>query len=117
MTTNTELGIADMVRHHRRRAGLTQKQLSQLAGVSHATIGRMEAELNQPTIDTLQKVAEVLGVSLEGLAPKRKRNAPGICIWNLETGKLIGILGPDGIVRNHGRILGTRDEILNQVKE
>jgi len=67
MTSNTELGIADLVRHHRRAAGLTQKQLGELAGVNQITIGRIEANITDPKVDTVKRITKALGIRIEDL--------------------------------------------------
>ena len=66
----------------RKRAGLTQRALADLAGVSPAYIGRIEAPLNRienPPERTLQRIADALGVHLRwlsrGTGPVRRRAA------------------------------------------
>jgi transcriptional regulator with XRE-family HTH domain len=48
--------------------GLSQDKLSRMADVSHATIIKIESGgIQSPTIDTVQKIAKALGVSLDNL--------------------------------------------------
>ncbi|MFI5255345.1 MAG: helix-turn-helix transcriptional regulator, partial [Candidatus Limnocylindrales bacterium] len=42
-----------MVRHARRRAGLTQRQLSALVGIPQETIARIERGRTDPRVGTL----------------------------------------------------------------
>ena len=60
--------IAKNIKKHRKEKGLSQDKLSRLADVSHATIIKIESGgIQSPTIDTVQKIAKVLGVGLEDL--------------------------------------------------
>jgi transcriptional regulator with XRE-family HTH domain len=63
---------ARMLRYARRRAGLTQRQLAELAGVSQATVGRIEARLMTPRVDTLDRLLRATG---QGLALEEVRGA------------------------------------------
>lgn len=47
---------------HRRRRGLTQRQLGELAGVAHTTVQRLEALNRGAYPQTLRKLAIALGV-------------------------------------------------------
>ena len=44
--------------------GITQEQLSSLSGVGIKTIYKLEQGLGNPTLDTLEKVLDVLGLEL-----------------------------------------------------
>jgi len=52
---------------HRRRRGLTQRQLGELAGVSHTTVQKLETLQRGAYPKTLRKVATALGVAPEDL--------------------------------------------------
>jgi transcriptional regulator with XRE-family HTH domain len=52
---------------HRRRRGLTQRQLGELAGVAHTTIQKLETLQRGAYPKTLRKVATALGVAPEDL--------------------------------------------------
>jgi transcriptional regulator with XRE-family HTH domain len=52
---------------HRRRRGLTQQQLSELAGVAHTTVQKLESLQRGAYPKTLRKVATALGVAPEDL--------------------------------------------------
>jgi phage repressor protein C with HTH and peptisase S24 domain len=66
--------IASRLARARERAGLTQQQLGNLAGVSQSTIGNIEAGLRQSR-GSLPQIAEALGVRLKWL---RDGEEPGI---------------------------------------
>lgn len=60
--------ISKNIRKLRKAKDLSQDKLSRLADVSHATIIKIESGgIQNPTIDTVQKIAKALGVSLDDL--------------------------------------------------
>ena len=52
---------------HRRKRGLTQRQLGELAGVAHTTVQRLESLKRGAYPQTLRKLATALGVDPEEL--------------------------------------------------
>jgi transcriptional regulator with XRE-family HTH domain len=52
---------------HRRRLGLTQRELGELAGVAHTTVQRLESLRRGAYPQTLRKLATALGVAPEEL--------------------------------------------------
>jgi predicted transcriptional regulator len=54
-----------MVRHARRRAGLTQRQLAAKAGIPQETIARIERGRVDPRVSTLDRLLEACGFGLE----------------------------------------------------
>lgn len=68
--------IGEKIKHWRQKRGLTQKQLAEKAGLTIATIGRIEVDIRHGTnITTLQRIADGLGISLDKLLnpPKEGR--------------------------------------------
>ena len=60
--------IGKNIRQLRKKLGLSQDKLSKLAGVAYNTIVKIESGENpNPTIETAQKIAKVLDVSLNKL--------------------------------------------------
>jgi len=60
--------IAKNIKKYRKEKGLSQDKLARLADVAHATIIKIESGgIQSPTIDTVQKIAKALGVSVENL--------------------------------------------------
>lgn len=55
------------VRDARQDAGLTQHQLAERAGVSAATVYRVEAGRHRPTRSTLRVIADALAVPVDAL--------------------------------------------------
>jgi transcriptional regulator with XRE-family HTH domain len=52
---------------HRRRRGLTQRQLGELSGVAHTTVQRLEALNREAYPQTLRKLATALRVEPKDL--------------------------------------------------
>lgn len=60
--------IAKNLRKMREAKGLSQEKLARLADVANNTIIKIEGEKNQnPTLDTLKKIAKALGISVDDL--------------------------------------------------
>ena len=60
--------ITKNLRKMREAKGLSQEKLARLADVANNTIIKIEAGKNQnPTLETLKKVAQALGVSVDDL--------------------------------------------------
>lgn len=61
------MNIGENIKLFRKKNKLTQKQLSELIGVSTITIQNYENNRRTPSIDTLQNISEVLNISLNQL--------------------------------------------------
>ena len=60
--------LAKNIERLRRAKGLSQEKLARLADVANNTLIKMESGENQnPTLDTLKKVAKALDVSVDEL--------------------------------------------------
>jgi len=60
--------IGKNIRRLRKSRGLSQDRLSKLADVSYNSIIKLETGgIRNPTIETLQKIAKALGVSVDDL--------------------------------------------------
>lgn len=60
--------IAKNIRKLRKKKGLSQDKLSKLADISHNTVIKIESgAIQSPTIDTAQKIAKALNVSVDVL--------------------------------------------------
>ena len=55
------------IRDARKRAGLTQVQLSEATGIDQASISRMENGKQGITLEYLKRIAQALGVELGDL--------------------------------------------------
>jgi len=86
MTTKTNGDLAANVRLLRKQKGLTQVELAQRIGCSQAVITAYEKGRKKPSIDTLARLAEVLGASTDQIVGKRavpntKRPAKNPKLW------------------------------------
>ena len=60
--------IAKNIKKLRKKLGISQDKLSKMADISHNTIIKIESGgIQNPTIETAQKIAKALGVSLDEL--------------------------------------------------
>ena len=66
---STEIStISKNIRRIRKKKGVSQDKLSKLAEVAYNTIIKIESgAIQNPTIETVQKIARALGVSLDEL--------------------------------------------------
>ena len=67
MNAVREMGA--LVRFHRKKAGLTQKQLADFARVGKTVVFDIEKGKTTVRLDTLAKVLSVLNISLEVSSP------------------------------------------------
>lgn len=52
------------IRYYRKEKGYTQEQLAEITGISKMSIRRYETGERQPKIETVQKIADGLGVDI-----------------------------------------------------
>ena len=65
---STSQNLANNIKRLREAKGLSQEKLARLADVANNTLIKMESGENQnPTLDTLKKVAKAFGVSVDDL--------------------------------------------------
>jgi transcriptional regulator with XRE-family HTH domain len=57
--------IVETLKKRRSRLQVTQETLALLTGVSLRTIKQLEAGKGNPTLETIQKLADVLGLELQ----------------------------------------------------
>jgi len=66
--SNEKTIIAKNIKKLRNQRGLSQDKLSKLADISHNTIIKIESgAIQSPTMNTAQKIAKALDVSLDDL--------------------------------------------------
>lgn len=59
--------IGERIRTNRKQQCLTQEVLADKAGIDRSHMGFIEQGRRHPTVTTLQKIADALGISLEEL--------------------------------------------------
>ena len=69
MSRDIRKQISNRIRELRAKRGLTQQKLAEGAGLDYKTIQRLEGKTPRfhPNIDTLEKIARALGVSVSDL--------------------------------------------------
>jgi y4mF family transcriptional regulator len=57
--------IGSTIKNRRKELGITQPHLAELAGISTNTLYKLERGQANPSLDVLNKLAEVLGMELK----------------------------------------------------
>ncbi|OPX28247.1 MAG: hypothetical protein B1H08_06235 [Candidatus Omnitrophica bacterium 4484_171] len=66
--------LSSNIKKLRKRKQLSQEKLARLADISYNTIVKIESgKANNPTFDTLSKLADVLNVSIDRLVGRRRK--------------------------------------------
>lgn len=55
--------VAELIRETRRTKGLTQKEIGEMLGISESTFNRYENGTANLSLETVEKVANILGVN------------------------------------------------------
>jgi transcriptional regulator with XRE-family HTH domain len=64
------MNAGNILRYARRKANLSQRELGHRAGVTQATISRIEEALISPRFDTMERLLDVCGFQLQAI-PRR----------------------------------------------
>lgn len=67
--------LNEVIRIMRKRRGLTQEQLAECLGISVMTVRRWEWGERTPDADYIQKISQVLGVSISELMGEEKTDS------------------------------------------
>lgn len=67
MGINEVVQIGNKIRKLRSEKGFTQKEMASLTGIPHSTYSNYENNNREPSSEQLEKIANVLGISLEDL--------------------------------------------------
>ena len=62
--------IGQRIKAARKNAGLTQKELGQRLGVAYQTLAQWENDLRKPKMETLERIADALGVPISEICSK-----------------------------------------------
>ncbi|MBD2753753.1 helix-turn-helix domain-containing protein [Spirosoma validum] len=65
--TNVKMRVGHLIREARKAKGLTQKELGAKLGVSESTFNQYESGKQNLTIETLERVANAIGVDIKAL--------------------------------------------------
>lgn len=65
--------IAERLKELRNKSGWSQQKLAEKAGLSYNTITKIEqGAATKPTIQTMIKIADAFGISLDALVDRKK---------------------------------------------
>ncbi len=67
VSEDTKAAFADRLRELRKAKGLSQSELGEKVDLHYTHVGRYERGVSRPSADTLQRMADVLGVSCDYL--------------------------------------------------
>ena len=56
--------LGQVIKSRRKELGITQPHLAELAGISTNTLYKLETGQSNPSLDVLNKIAEVLGFEI-----------------------------------------------------
>ena len=56
-----------LLREEREKRGLSMNVVAQRSGLSHSIVSLIERDLRNPTLDTLLRIAEAIGIDLGGV--------------------------------------------------
>jgi transcriptional regulator with XRE-family HTH domain len=68
--------VARNIRAAREQADLERSELAELSGVHHANIIRLETATFSPRLDTLERLANALGIHVDALLREDPRRQP-----------------------------------------
>lgn len=74
MTTRAT-AIGGQIKHLRKLKGLSQDQLAEAAGIDAKSLSRIERAVFLPSLDTVQRVADALGLSIAEMFAGEARDA------------------------------------------
>lgn len=64
---NERIGVGERIRYYRMLKGMSQEALALEANINSAFVGHLERGLKSPTVTTLEKITDALGISMEEL--------------------------------------------------
>jgi transcriptional regulator with XRE-family HTH domain len=67
--------VAIILREERERLGISMTSLAGRAGLSQQMISYVEREMRNPTLDTLLRITDVLGIELSEVVAQAERRA------------------------------------------
>lgn len=66
----TPKNLSELIKNHRKRAGLTQLELAELAGVGKTLVFNVEKNLSNIQLENLMKILKVLNIKILAEAPE-----------------------------------------------
>lgn len=69
------MSIGENIKKYRKQAELTQKELAEKANLSESAIKYYESNRRNPKLETLDKIGDALGISINYLTSKEEKKA------------------------------------------
>jgi transcriptional regulator with XRE-family HTH domain len=82
-------GVRQMLRHLREQRGLTQAELARRARITQAYVAKLEAGEKIPSLATVQRLARVLGVSVDTLTLNKEAPMSMVTVKLIADGKQV----------------------------
>ena len=102
--------LGTMIAELRKQQGMTQLELAEKMGVTDKAVSKWERDLSCPDINSLPKLAEILGVSVEELMQiKKEADAPKSNISGIIETALKGVALAMGVAVTVLTVLNTLD--------
>jgi y4mF family transcriptional regulator len=67
--------LAELIRKHRKAAGLSQLQLAEMAGIGKTAVFDLEKGKETVQLDTLRKILTVLNIKVQLISPYLTQNS------------------------------------------
>lgn len=67
--------VVRLLREERKRCKLSMNVVAQRSGLSHSIVSLVERDLRNPTLDTLLRIAEAIGVDLGEIITRARKLA------------------------------------------
>jgi len=58
-----KIDIGEKIRYYRKKLGFSQEELALRAGIHPAYLGKLERNEKNPTVETIDKIIDAVGVS------------------------------------------------------
>ena len=81
------MNIGKLLKEYRAQRGLSQKKLSHHTGISQSFISSIESNKQSPTITTLERICEVLGLTIAEFFSKTNNAIPDSLIPLLDNAR------------------------------
>ena len=71
----TVASVVRLLREEREQRGLSMNVVAQRAGLSHSIVSLIERDLRNPTLETLLRMTEAIGIDLGEIITRAQREA------------------------------------------
>ena len=68
--------VIRLLREEREKRGLSMNVVAQRAGLSHSIVSLIERDLRNPTLDTLLRITEAIGIDLGDILTRAQKQVP-----------------------------------------